>query len=30
MRDGRPAASWIKATRADGKDLDPRAGFAIK
>ena len=30
MRDGRPAASWIKAKRADGKDLDPRAGFAIK
>ncbi|HEX5047463.1 MAG TPA: DUF6152 family protein [Gammaproteobacteria bacterium] len=30
MRDGRPAASWIKATRADGKDLDPRNGFAIK
>ena len=30
MRDGRPAASWIKATRGDGKDFDPRAGFAIK
>jgi hypothetical protein len=30
MRDGRPAASWITAKRADGKDLDPRAGFAIK
>ncbi len=31
MRDGRPAASWIKAKReSDGKDFDPRAGFAIK
>ena len=30
MRDGRPAASWIKATRGDGKDFDPRNGFAIK
>ncbi|HZF27847.1 MAG TPA: DUF6152 family protein [Gammaproteobacteria bacterium] len=30
MRDGRPAASWVKAKRADGKDLDPRNGFAIK
>jgi hypothetical protein len=30
MRDGRPAAAWVKAKRADGKDLDPRAGFAIK
>jgi hypothetical protein len=30
MRDGRPAASWTKATRGDGKDFDPRAGFAIK
>ena len=30
MRDGRPAAAWIRATRGDGKQFDPRAGFAIK
>jgi hypothetical protein len=30
MRDGRPAAAWIRATRGDGKEFDPRAGFAIK
>jgi hypothetical protein len=30
MRDGRPAAAWIRATRKDGKQFDPRAGFAIK
>lgn len=30
MRDGTPAAIWISATRADGKKLDPRAGFAVK
>lgn len=30
MRDGRPAAAWIKATRGDGKEFDPRAGFAIR
>ena len=30
MKDGRPAAAWTKATRGDGKDFDPRAGFAIK
>ncbi len=30
MRDGRPAASWMHATRADGKELNPGAGFAIK
>jgi hypothetical protein len=30
MRDGRPAAAWTKAKRGDGKDFDPRAGFAIK
>jgi hypothetical protein len=30
MRDGRPAAAWTKATRGDGKDFDPRAGFAIR
>jgi hypothetical protein len=30
MRDGRPAAAWIRAKRGDGKDFDPRAGFAIR
>jgi hypothetical protein len=30
MRDGRPAAAWVKATRGDGKAFDPRAGFAIR
>jgi hypothetical protein len=30
MKDGRPAAAWTKATREDGKDFDPRAGFAIR
>lgn len=30
MRDGRPAAAWVRATRGDGKDFDPRAGFAIR
>jgi hypothetical protein len=31
MRDGRPAASWVKATRlSDGKVFNPRAGFAVK
>ena len=30
MRDGRPAAAWIRAKRGDGKELDPRAGFAIR
>ena len=30
MRDGRPAAAWVRATRGDGKQFDPRAGFAIK
>ena len=30
MKDGRPAAAWTKATRGDGKDFDPRAGFAIR
>jgi len=29
MRDGRPAAAWTSATRGDGKEFDPRAGFAI-
>lgn len=27
MRDGRPAGSWVRATRADGKELNPFAGF---
>lgn len=28
MRDGRPAAAWLKATRlSDGKVFDPRAGL---
>jgi hypothetical protein len=30
MRDGRPAAAWIKAVRGDGKEFDPRAGFAVR
>jgi len=30
MRDGRPAAAWIRATRADGKEINPRAGFAVR
>ena len=30
MRDGRPAAAWMKATRGDGKEFNPGAGFAIK
>ena len=30
MRDGRPAALWIIATRGDGRELNPRAGFAIR
>jgi hypothetical protein len=30
MRDGRPAALWVKATRGDGKEFDPRAGFVIR
>lgn len=31
MRDGRPAASWTKATRlSDKKPLIPGAGFAVK
>jgi Family of unknown function (DUF6152) len=29
MKDGRPAAAWTKAKRGDGKEFDPRAGFAI-
>ena len=30
MRDGRPAAAWIRATRGDGKEINPRAGFVIR
>lgn len=31
LRDGRPAASWVKATRlSDGKVFNPGAGFAVK
>jgi hypothetical protein len=30
MRDGKPAAIWVSATREDGKQFNPRAGFAIK
>jgi len=31
MRDGRPAASWVRATRlSDGKVFNPGAGFAVK
>ena len=27
MKDGRPAAIWVSAVRADGKAFNPRAGF---
>ena len=30
MRDGRGAAAGTRATRGDGKQFDPRAGFAIR
>lgn len=30
MRDGRPAAAWVSATRADGKEFNPMAGFQIR
>ena len=30
MKDGRPAAIWESAVRADGKKLNPREGFAVK
>jgi len=31
MRDGRPAAAWVKATRlTDNKEFVPRKGFAIR
>ena len=30
MKDGRPAAIWESAVRADGKKYNPREGFAVK
>ncbi len=30
MRDGRPAAAWTHATRGDGREFNPLAGFAIR
>ena len=30
MKDGRPAAIWESAVRADGKKYNPLAGFAVK
>lgn len=30
MHDGRPAAAWLHATREDGTEFNPRAGFAIR
>jgi hypothetical protein len=30
MKDGRPAAIWVEATRADGKRFDPRSGFQVR
>jgi hypothetical protein len=30
MRDGRPAAQWVDAKRADGTSFNPRAGFAVR
>ena len=30
MRDGRPGAAWLHATRGDGTEFDPRSGFAIR
>jgi hypothetical protein len=30
MKDGRPAAAWMNATREDGKKFIPLAGFAIR
>ncbi|HEX7081249.1 MAG TPA: DUF6152 family protein [Gammaproteobacteria bacterium] len=30
MRDGRPAALWVKATRDDGKVFDPSKGFQVR
>ena len=30
MKDGRPAAAWIIATRDDGTEFNPRAGFRVQ
>jgi hypothetical protein len=30
MKDGRPAAIWEYAVRADGRKFDPREGFKVK
>lgn len=31
MRDGRPAAAWVKAVRlTDNKEFDPASGFAVR
>ena len=30
MKDGRPAAIWESAVRADGKKLNPREGFVVR
>ena len=30
MKDGRPAAIWESAVRADGKRFDPREGFQVR
>ncbi len=30
MKDGRPAAIWVSAVRADGKAFNPRAGFVVR
>lgn len=30
MKDGRPAAAWVKATKEDGTVMNPRSGFAVK
>jgi hypothetical protein len=30
MKDGRPAAIWESAIRADGKQFNPREGFAVR
>jgi hypothetical protein len=30
MKDGRPAAIWVVAVRADGRKFDPREGFRVR
>jgi hypothetical protein len=30
MKDGRPAATWEYAVRADGRKFEPREGFRVK